>query len=229
MKERSVESKIRILIADDFPVLRDSLKELIEKQEDMTVVGMASSGTQMVELASKTDYDLILMDIEMESMVAGVVATQTIREENPEAKVIYLTAHETKEMILTAIGTGACDYIVKGGPEEELLTHIRQCAAGKPFMQQKIQEIVMQDYNRIKKSEENLVYFVETMSLLTKAEKELIGLFLENKKVKEIAEIRNVEVSTVKSQINTLLKKFNVSRTKKIVQKIKELNLTYLF
>jgi Response regulator receiver domain. len=119
------KDKIRILIAEDFTLLREDLRDLINRQPDMEVVGEASSGREIVSLAQSVDYDLILMDIEMEFMNAGIMATQKILEENPEAIIIFLTAHETREIIVTAMGAGAVDYLVKGCDEEEILYHIR--------------------------------------------------------------------------------------------------------
>lgn len=146
--------KKKILIADDFQLLREDLTELINNQRDMEVVGTASSGKEIVNLARNTEYDLILMDIEMETMNAGILATQEIRETDPEAGIIFLTAHETREMI----------------------------------------KLLLQGY-----------------------------------KVHEIAEARSVEVSTIKTQIKGLLRKFGCSRTKEIVQIIRELNIEHLF
>lgn len=146
--------KKKILIADDFQLLREDLTELINNQRDMEVVGTASSGKEIVNLARNTEYDLILMDIEMETMNAGILATQEIREADPEAGIIFLTAHETREMI----------------------------------------KLLLQGY-----------------------------------KVHEIAEARSVEVSTIKTQIKGLLRKFGCSRTKEIVQIIRELNIEHLF
>ena len=117
--------KKKILIADDFQLLREDLTELINNQSDMEVVGTATSGKEIVNLAKTVDYDLILMDIEMETMSAGIAATEEIRDKNPEAAVVFLTAHETREMIITAMGAGALDYLVKGCEDEEILYHIR--------------------------------------------------------------------------------------------------------
>ena len=124
-----MEKKIRIMIADDFPLLREDLTELINGQPDMEVVGTAASGKEIIELARHTVYDLILMDIEMEQMNSGILATEAIREENPEAGIIFLTAHETREMIVTAMGAGAMmirSYIIFIA----LMTDIRPCRPG---------------------------------------------------------------------------------------------------
>ena len=224
-----MSEKKKILIADDFQLLREDLTDLINRQHDMEVVGTASSGKEIVNLAKTTPYDLILMDIEMETMNAGIVATEQIRDENPQAEVIFLTAHETKEMIVTAMGAGALDYIVKGCDEEEMLYHIRFALSGNPIMANKIHETVMQEYARLQKSERSLLFFINNISKLTSAERELIKLLLQGYKVNEIAGIRCVESSTIKTQIKGLLRKFGCSRTKEIVQIIRELNIEHLF
>ena len=224
-----MSEKKKILIADDFEILREDLTELINDQRDMEVVGTAASGKEIVNLAKTTDYDLILMDIEMETMNAGIVATETIRDQNPEAEVIFLTAHETKEMIVTAMGAGARDYLVKGCEDEEILYHIRCALKGNPVMSNKIHETVMQEYARLQKSERSLLYFINNISKITSTEREMIRFLLQGYKVLEIAEARCVEVSTIKTQIKGLLRKFGCSRTKEIVQMIRDLNIEHLF
>ncbi len=220
---------IKIMIAEDFQILLEDMSEIINKQPDMEVVGLAQSGIEIVELARNTAYDLILMDIEMENLTSGITATEIIRDENPNAQVIFMTAHETKEMILSAMGTGAIDYIVKGCPEEEVLFHIRSAYRGNPLMNGKVQEIVLQEYKRLQKSEKSLFFFINNISNLTNTERVLIRMLLEGKKVKEIADERKVEVVTVKTQMNGLLKKFGCTRSKEIVKLIKDLNLSHLF
>lgn len=220
---------ISILIADDFDLLREDLKDLINAQPDMRVVGEAASGAAIVELARSVKSDIILMDIEMENMSAGVMAAETIRDADPGRMILYLTAHDTEKMILTAMGTGAVDYIVKGCPDEEVLAHIRAAAAGRPLLDAKVQNTVMQEYNRLRRSERSLLFFINNVSQLTAAERELVHLLLQGKKVKEIAAARCVEVVTVKTQIKGLLHKFGCSRTKEIVEMIQQLGITHLF
>ncbi|MHB8128127.1 MAG: response regulator [Mobilitalea sp.] len=224
-----MEAPIKIMIAEDFQLLLEDLCEIINSQADMVVVGSARTGSDIVELARKTSYDFILMDIEMENMTAGITATEIIRDENKDAKVIFLTAHETKEMVLSAMGTGAIDYIVKGSAEAEILYHIRSAYKGKPMMDGKVQEVIMQEYKRLQKSEKSLFYFINNISNLTNTERVLIRMLLQKKKIKEIAQERNVELVTVKTQINSLLKKFGCTRSKEIVTIINDLNLVHLF
>ena len=220
---------IRILVAEDFDLIREDLCDTLEQQEDMTVVGSAATGEAILALALERDFDLILMDIEMETTTAGIRATERILERKPEAKVLFLTAHETDNMILTSMGAGAVDYIVKGCDDAELFRHIRSAYAGQPLLDGKIQNLLLKEYSRLRTSERSLLFFISTVSQLTAAERELVRLLLEDRKVKEIAAIRCVEVVTVKTQIKSLLHKFGCTRTKEIVNTIRELNVTHLF
>ena len=220
---------IRILVAEDFDLLREDLCGTLNQQPDITVVGSAGSGREIEALALTTPADLILMDIEMETITAGIRATEHILEKKPELKILFLTAHETDNIILTSMGAGAVDYIVKGCPEKELLSHIRGAYEGHPMLDGKVQNLLLKEYSRLRSSERSLLFFISTVSQLTAAERELVRLLLEEKKVKEIAAIRCVEVVTIKTQIKSLLRKFGCARTKEIVEIIRELNVAHLF
>lgn len=217
---------IKILVAEDFDLIREDLCDTLSSQEDMRVVGQAASGAEAVALAGTT---VILMDIEMETTTAGIRAAEQILEEHPDMMVIFLTAHETENMILTSMGAGAVDYIVKGCPDEELLMHIRSAAAGRPMLDAKIQNMLLKEYSRLRASEKSLLFFINSVSKLTSAERDLVRLLLDGKKVREIADIRCVEVTTVKTQIKGLLRKFGCARTRDIVELIRELNVAHLF
>ena len=220
---------IRVAIVEDFALLREDLWELIGEQKDMEAVWQAGSGQEAVEKAKNEDADIVLMDIEMETVNAGILAAEQIRDQGKGQQVIFLTAHETDQTIITAMGTGAVDDIVKGCQEQEILRHIRNAYKGKPVMEARIQETIMREYSRLQRSERSLLFFINNVSQLTAAERELLRLLLDGKKAKDIAGIRCVEMNTVKTQIKGLLRKFGCSRTKEIVSMIQELNISHLF
>lgn len=220
---------IRIIIADDFQLLREDLRDTLSAQPDMEIVGLAESGSQVVDLAENIHFDIILMDIEMETLKAGIEAAEQIITMKPDAKIIFLTAHETNEMVIISMGTGAMDYIVKGSNEEELLAHIRGVYNGVSMLDSRIQRIMMQEYSRLRRSEQSLLYFIEKVSHLTPAERALIKCLLNGYTAREMAEERCVELVTVKTQMKGLLKKFNCSRSREIVEIIHELGLEKLF
>lgn len=220
---------IKLMVAEDFDILREDMCEFLSKQEGYEVVGSAESGEKIKQLAEEIPCDIILMDIEMETINAGILAAEAIRDKNPEMNIIFLTAHETDDMIVTAMGTGAVDYIVKGVPNEKVLEHIAAVARGESLLERKIQTKIMNEYTRLRRSEYSLLFFINTVSKLTATERELVRLLLQGKKVKDISVIRCVEMVTVKTQIKGLLRKFHCTRTKEIVKMIEELNISNLF
>ena len=220
---------IRILIADDFELLREDMKDVLSAQADLQVVGLAASGAEIERLADEVLFDVILMDVEMETATAGIRATEHILAAHPDALILFLTAHETEQMILTSMGAGAVDYIVKGCTDDELVRHIRSAYEGHPLLDARIQHTVLKEYTRLRRSENSLLFFINNVSQLTPAERALVCYLLDGKKGKDIAALRCVELATVKTQIKGLLRKFGCSRTKEIVQMIRELHVEHLF
>lgn len=221
--------KLRIIIAEDINIIREDLEQTINSQEDMVVVASVASGIEVQNVANKVEADIAILDIEMESNTAGIKAANFFQENYPSVKVVYLSVHENANIILTALATGAIDYIVKGCSDAVLLDHIRKVSKGQANLESKVQMIMMKEYKRLRKSEKSLTFFIENLSSLTPTEKELVGYLLLGYKVKEIAKQRNVEIVTVKTQITMLLKKFNCRRTSKIIEMVNDLNLTHLF
>lgn len=220
---------IRILIAEDFQLLREDLCDTLNAQPDMEVTGAAASGAEIERLADEKGFDLILMDVEMENATAGIHATEQILAKYPDKLVLFLTAHETESMILTSMGAGAVDYIVKGCTDEELLKHIRSAAEGEPMLDARVQSTVLKEYSRLRRSEKSLLFFINNVAQLTPTERSLVRYLLDGKKVREIAQTRCVEIVTVKTQIKSLLRKFGCTRSSEIVRMIYELNVEHLF
>lgn len=220
---------MRILIAEDFDLLREDLRATLSAQPDMEVVGEAATGAELVRLAAQREFDLALVDIEMENPTAGIRAAEQILDEQPDKLLIFLTAHETENMILMSMGAGAVDYIVKGVSDEELLLHIRKAWAGEPMLEKRIQHAVLKEYTRLRRSEQSLLFFINNVSQLTPTERALVRYLLDGKKIREIAQERCVEQVTVKTQVKSLLRKFGCSRTKEIVSMIRDLNVEHLF
>ncbi len=221
--------QMKVMVAEDFDVIREDLCQFVNAQEGFQIVGEANTGAKIAELALQTPCDIILMDIEMETMNAGISAAEYILEQKPLVKIIFLTAHETEQMVVTAMATGAVDYIIKGCEEETLRKHLQAVAAGEALLEHRIQSVIMNEYSRLRRSESSLLFFIHTVSKLTLTERELVRLLLQGKKVKEISQLRCVEMVTVKTQISGLLRKFGCTRTKEIVQMIQSLNISHLF
>lgn len=224
-----MEGPIRVMVAEDMPLLREDFCDIIGRAGDMKVTGSAASGQEICALARERECDVILMDIEMETMQAGIVAAEAIHQFRPQVKIVFLTAHETEDVILSAMASGAVDYVVKGCEDEALLDHIRRAYTDQTTLEQNVRQIVMREYTRLHQSERSLIFFISNVARLTPAERELVRLLLQGLKVQEIARVRCVEMVTVKTQIKGLLNKFGCSRTKEIVTMIRQLGLEHLF
>jgi len=165
----------------------------------------------------------------MEDMNAGARATRAILEEDPEIDIIFLTVHETEESVLTALSAGAVDYLAKTSPPEVLFEHLRNVYKGAAQLEPHLQILMRNEFMRMKRSEESMIYFVHILASLTQSEREILRLLLQDKKVSQIAEIRTVEIVTVKTQIQGILRKFGFSRTKGIINLMRKLGLDKVF
>jgi len=121
---------IRVLVADDHPIVRGGIVALLDSADDIDVVGQASTGLEAVELAIALEPDLVLMDLRMPGLT-GDEATARILATKPGIRVVVLTTYETDSSILAAIEAGASGYLLKAAPQEEILAGIRSVARGE--------------------------------------------------------------------------------------------------
>ncbi len=229
MTRMIAKGKIRLLVAEDYAIIRADLVEKLNSQTDMAVVGEAATGAEIVELANATPADIILMDMEMEDIHAGTRATKAILQAGIKAGIIFLTIHETDELVYAALSAGAIDYIIKTEAPEVLFAHIRGAHAGKPSLEPRLQAVLRTEFARLRRSEENLAPFVHAIASLTYSEREILRLLLQDKTVAQMARFRSVEPITVKKQIHGILTKFGFTRTSHIVKLLRDLGLDKVF
>ena len=124
---------IRLLIADDHPVVRDGLRGMLASEADFEVVGEAASGAEAVLLTERERPDVVLMDLQMPG-VDGATATAEIAERFPDTRVLVLTTYDTDADILRAVEAGATGYLLKDAPRERLFPAIRSAARGETVL-----------------------------------------------------------------------------------------------
>ncbi|MGN7358636.1 response regulator [Paenibacillus sp. SAF-054] len=219
---------IRVLVAEDLDVLREHFCSVLSKHEDISIVGQAASGKMALQLMRSILADVVLMDIEMDVRHDGIIHAQRILEEFPQTRIVFLTVHEDDETIFSAFETGAVDYVLKTRPDQEIVQRVRSAYEGVSHMHPEITNKIKSEFTRIRKNQENLFQATLILSQLTPSELEIIQLLYDDYKISEIARQRQVEISTIKSQINVILKKFNKKRSKEVISLLRELNIIHL-
>jgi DNA-binding NarL/FixJ family response regulator len=186
---------IRILLADDHPLLRDGVAGLIADQSDMKLVGEASTGLEAIDQFRKHRPDVTLLDLQMPEL-GGIDAIKTIREESPEARIIILTTYKGDAQVLRALRSGAQAYLLKSTLRRELLDTIRAVYNGQkripPNVAAQLAEHVGDDP-------------------LTSRELEVLGLIAAGKANKLIASDLAITEETVKGHVKNILSKLGAS------------------
>jgi DNA-binding NarL/FixJ family response regulator len=140
-----ITRQIKILTVDDHPILREGIASIIEGEKDMVVVGEASNGREAIEVFRSKRPDVTLMDLQMPG-VNGIDAIATIRQENPQARIIVLTTYEGDVLARRALKAGATGYILKDMIRTELLEAIRAVHLGRKYIPQKIAAELVDHY-----------------------------------------------------------------------------------
>ncbi len=128
-----MSSTVRVVIADDHPVVRAGLRGMLEPESDIEVVGEATNGREAVSLVGRLEPEGVLMDLQMPEL-DGVAATKQIRDRHPETNVLVLTTFDTDADITRAISAGATGYLLKDAPRQDLFQAIRAAARGESVL-----------------------------------------------------------------------------------------------
>jgi DNA-binding NarL/FixJ family response regulator len=189
--------KIRILIADDHPVVREGLAGMLAGQSDFEVVGLATDGDKAVELHSEHSPDVTLMDLQMPGL-DGVGAIEAIKANNSSAHILVLTTYDADADILRAIEAGATGYLLKDTPREELFRAVRATAAGESVLAPNVTARLM---TRMRApAEENL----------SAREIEVLQLVAKGNSNKEVGKALHISTATVKTHLIHIYNKLGV-------------------
>lgn len=217
--------KIKVLIAEDMEPIRKRYVKILNSAGDMEVCADVGSGEEAVMQQSLQDADVILMDIEMETADAGIRAAQKIFQKDRHVKIIILTVYEEDELIFTAFQMGVCDYILKNAQPEEIMQSIRDAYENKSPLRPEIASKILGEFKRVRSCENSFLLAVNIVTSLTSTELEILDLLIQHKTRAEICALRHVEMSTIKSQIHEILKKFDLDSTGEVVSLIDRMGL----
>ncbi len=205
---------IRIVVADDHPIVLDGLVAILSTQPDFEIVGTASNGLEVVQRAADLHPDVLLLDLEMPQM-DGVEALKTMRGQGVNVRVIVFTAFDTDERILGAVQAGAEGYLLKGAPREELFEAIRVVNGGGSLLQ----PIVMSKLLRhISQREDD-----KGVEPLSPREHEVLQLMARGLQNKEIAAELVISERTVKFHVSSILGKLGAgNRTEAVTMALQQ-------
>lgn len=204
-------SEIRVMIVDDHRVVRSGLKTLLLTFDDLKVVAEATGGEEAVRLCAEVKPDVVLMDLVMPGM-DGIAATKAIRGVCPGTRVVVLTSFGDQERVQAALKAGAIGYLLKDVSDVELVTAIRNAAAGRPTLAADAQRALIQATTNPK----------PPGSDLTEREREVLALMVKGMSNDEIAAHLTVRPSTAKFHVGNVLSKLGVdTRTEAVALALK--------
>ena len=223
-----MENKIKVLIAEDLQPIREKYAYYLGRCPEIALVGSVSSGTQAVAAALASPPDIILMDIEMETKDAGIRASREILATLPDIRIIILTVYEDDELIFSAFQLGVCDYMLKNSSNEEIIAGVKAAYEGRSPIRPEIAGKIRSEFKRVKTYETSFLYMLNLLSSLTVTELDTLYLLSPGNTRADICAIRHVEMSTVKSQIHSILHKFKKKSISEIITSAEDLHLLEL-
>src|SRR5258708_6835577 len=203
-------TQIRVVLADDHPIVRDGLRKLLSLEEDIQVVGEASDGREVLQIVQQTEPDVVILDLRMPNL-DGLSALQALQQTNKKAKVIVLTASEDKNEFVQAMKLGCSGIVLKQTATELIVKSIRKVNSGEIWLDSHTTAAVMRQFAQPGelggpgngKSRER--------SPLSQREKEIVALVAQGYKNKEMAEKMFISEQTVKNHLHNIFDKLGVS------------------
>jgi len=206
---------IKILIADDHPVVREGLFAMLSREVDFEVLGEAKDGVEAVNKTKELNPDVVLMDLRMPEM-DGVEAMRQIRSAMPDVKFIILTTYSDDEYIFSGIEAGARAYLLKDAPREDLFKAIRAVHRGESLIQPVVASKLLDRFSELSRR-------TPSGEGLSGRELEILQLMAKGAANKEISAQLNIAQSTVKTHIANIFQKLAVSdRTEAVTQALKK-------
>lgn len=190
-------ARIRVLIADDHPIMRSGIAGVLASQPDFEVVGEAADGAEAVSVAARLAPDIVLMDLRM-PVKSGVAATEEILRARPVTRVVVLTTYATDGEMLRAIEAGAVGYLLKDVPHEELFRALRAIARGERYLAPMVTERLMTRWQQ------------PARAALTDREREVLSAVARGASNKELAASLRITEPTVKAHLVHIFEKLDV-------------------
>jgi DNA-binding NarL/FixJ family response regulator len=196
---------LRVVIADDHPLFRDGLRALIAVEPDLELVGEATTGQEAVDVVSRLQPDVVLMDIQMPDL-GGIDASRAITAASPATGVLIVSMFEDEHLIVAAVRAGARGYVLKGARQDEVLRAIRAVGDGEAIFSRGIASRLLESVN----TTQPLVAPPTVFPELSEREREVLQLLARGEKNAAIAQRLVLSPKTVRNHVSTILRKLQV-------------------
>lgn len=213
-------SQINILPVDDHQLIIDGLSSLIRTDSSLHLVGYANNGAQAVQTVSTIKVDVVLMDVDMPVM-NGLDATQKIKSNHPEVKIIILTMHDEKSLVKRFMEIGADGYLLKNSDKDELINAIKEVYNGKKHFPEELLRGPEKETRQVVNSSSNAVI----LSQITEREIEIMKLIAQGYSNKEIGDKLFISHRTVDTHRTNIMKKLEVNNIAGLIKKAFELQI----
>lgn len=200
---------IKVLIADDQELIRQSLQIVLNSKQDIEVSDVAANGQEVIQCIRKNKPDIILMDIQMPKM-DGVQCTKIIKENYPQIKIIILTTFDDDEYVFNALKYGASGYLLKGVSMDELSDAIRTVYSGRAMINPDIAAKVLRLFSQMAQTNYTIPVEEKDIRQLTKTEWRIIAQVEKGASNKEIADTLSLSEGTIRNYLSTILNKLNL-------------------
>jgi DNA-binding NarL/FixJ family response regulator len=197
--------KLRVLLADDHTVMRSGLRALLERQDNLEIVGEVENGRDAVSLSGTLLPDLVIMDVGM-PLLNGIEATKSLLKQSPSSGVIMLSMHSDEAYVMRSLRAGARAYLLKDSAPSDLLSAIDAVSHGRSYFSSSIRHLLEEDYIRVLRQKGE----VDSYELLTTREREILQLLAEGKTNKEVAAGLNISLYTVETHRSNILEKLGI-------------------
>ncbi len=215
------DEKTRVLLADDHRLFREGVASLLERSEDVELVGEATTGEEAVHLSDGLQPDVVLMDIKMPGM-GGIEATRAIVKKNPHVGVVVVTMFEDDESVFAALKAGARGYVLKDSDRGELLRAIRAVARGEALLGAAVARRVLEQFSAPAFIELSPKPPSPLFDELTPREAEVLRLIAEGLKNREISKRLVISEKTVGNHVSNIFRKLQVNdRSQAIVRALR--------
>lgn len=201
---------ISVVLADDHQVVRDGLKTLLEAQADIRVVGSVADGREAVASAAQLKPDVVVMDISMPDM-NGVEAARRIHAARAQTRIVMLSMHSDAEHVYRALEAGATGYLLKNSAGSELVAAVRAVHAGRRYLTEKINELVIAGYLGENRA-------VSPLESLSKRERDILQHIVDGRNNRETAELLHISVKTVETYRSRMLQKLGIKNVTELVK-----------